>query len=277
MATARSSDGTNVHFQVLGRPSSPPVLLVPGLGEDLVGWTLQRVAFAPRYRTIAFDNRGVGRSDKPPGPYTLDQMVADAVAVLDAAGVESAHVVGLSMGGVISQALGVMHPSRVRSLTLVCTACRNHPWRRQLLEEWAHTAATRGMRVCSHEAMRWLVGPRSLRRFAPALGMVGPLALQCPPHGFVAQIEALLSADESLADRLAEVRVPTLVVAGNQDILTPRGDAEEIAERIAGAELVVISGAAHGLTFEHASTFNRIVLDFLGRSEQAWRRLRPVA
>jgi 3-oxoadipate enol-lactonase len=277
MAMARANDGTLLHFQVLGRRGAPPVLLIAGLGQELTGWTLQRLAFASRYCTIALDNRGVGRSDKPAGDYSLIEMADDAVAVLDALRIDSAHVVGLSMGGAISQVLAVRHPGRLRSLTLVCTACRNHPWRRELLEEWAETARRRGMRALSNEAMRWLVGPRSLRRFAPALGLFGPLALQCPPHAFAAQVNAILAASNALAGDLSKIAVPTLVVAGNQDILTPRGDAEELADRIPGAELVVISGAAHGLTVEHASTFNRIVLEFLGRSERAWPTLRTVA
>ena len=130
MAMARANDGTRLHFQVLGRRGAPPVLLIAGLGQELTGWTLQRLAFASRYCTIAFDNRGVGRSDKPAGAYSLIEMADDAVAVLDALGIDSAHVVGLSMGGAIGQVLAVRHPDRLRSLTLVCTACRNHPWRR---------------------------------------------------------------------------------------------------------------------------------------------------
>ena len=277
MATARASDGTKLHYQLFGRRGAPPVLLIAGLGEDLTGWTLQRVGLGRQYRTIAFDNRGVGRSDKPPGPYSIEAMTADAVAVLDAAGVESAHVIGLSMGGAISQLLAVRHGNRVRSLMLVCTACGNHPWRRELLEQWAATARTQGMGALGREAIRWLVGPRSLRRYSPALGFMGPLALHCPADGFVAQIDALLAIDERFAESLGAVSMPSLIVAGNQDILTPRGDAEELAERIPRAELVVISGAAHGLTVEHAHTFNRIAAEFLGRAEDEWRRVRAAA
>jgi 3-oxoadipate enol-lactonase len=92
-----------------------------------------------------------------------------------------------------------------------------------------------------------------------------------PPHAFTSQVRAILDAPEEMVDVLATLDVPTLVVVGNQDILTPRGDSEELAERIPGAELVVISGAAHGLMIEHATTFNRVVLDFLTRvaGEQA--------
>jgi 3-oxoadipate enol-lactonase len=124
----------------------------------------------------------------------------------------------------------------------------------------------------TREAARWVIGPRSFRRLMPALGWLGPLAFGGPAHGFTAQVEAILDAEEGLAPELGAIDVPTLVVVGNQDILTPRGDSEELADLIPTAELVVISGAAHGLMVEHATTFNRILRDFLGRAESAGHR-----
>ena len=123
------------------------------------------------------------------------------------------------------------------------------------------------MSQMSREAARWVIGPRSFRRLLPAFGWLGPLALGRTPHSFAAQVDAILASSDDAAEMLSEVDVPTLVIVGNQDILTPRGDSEELAERIPGAELVVISGAAHGLMIEHASTFNSILLDFLERTE----------
>jgi 3-oxoadipate enol-lactonase len=267
---ATAPDGARIHYARLGRPGAAPVLMIQGLGADKHLWTLQRLGFAPWYQTVALDNRGAGRSDKPTTPYSLEQMADDAVAVLDHAGIESAHVMGASMGGAISQVFAMRHPERVRSLVLACTACRHHEWRRQLLQEWADRAGESGMRDMSRGAMRWVIGPRSLRRFAPALGWLGPLAFQRPAHAFASQVAAILGADtEAVAAELAEIRVPTLVVVGNQDVLTPRGDSEELAELIPGAELVVISGAAHGLMMEHFASFNQVVLEFLARASKA--------
>jgi 3-oxoadipate enol-lactonase len=264
MATLTTSDGVRLSYDVIGRPDGEPLVMIQGLGADRSGWALQRLPFGARYRTIAFDNRGAGRSDKPFGPYDLHRMADDVVEVLDACRVERAHVMGASMGGVIAQLLAVRHPDRVRSLVLACTACRHHPWRRELLREWAAIANERGMRALSKEAMPWLVGPRSLRRYAPLLGLMRPLVLGAPAHGMSAQVRAILDMDDSVARAaLAAVRVPTLVTVGSQDILTPRGDSEELAEEIPGAELVVITGAAHGFMVEHASTYNRVALDFL--------------
>ena len=145
MPFAIAGDGTRIHYEVTGLTKRAPVLLVQGLGGEKNSWNLQRAALALRHRTIAFDNRGAGRSDKPDGKYNLEEMADDAIAVLDAAGIENAHVVGLSMGGAISQIIALKHPNRVRSLTLVATACRNHAWREELLQSWATTAETEGM------------------------------------------------------------------------------------------------------------------------------------
>jgi 3-oxoadipate enol-lactonase len=262
---AEAADGTRLHYSVSGRRDGEPVLMIQGLGADSRGWLRQRLAFAARHRVIVFDNRGVGRSDRPPGPYDLEVMAADALAVLDAAGVADAHVMGASMGGVISQIIAVRHPERVRSLVLACTACRQLPWRRELLTEWAEVAERDGMGGFTTFAVRWVIGPRSLRRFWPALGLVGTLAQNLTPDSFLAQVEAILATDDDLRFALRAIRAPTLVLVGTQDILTPLGDSEEIADLIPGAELAVIGGGAHGFMFEHASAFNRTVLDFLRR------------
>jgi len=131
------------------------------------------------------------------------------------------------------------------------------------------------MGAMTSRAARWTIGPRSFRRISPAIGWLGPLALSRPPHAFAAQVGAILSVSDDISEQLEQITVPTLVMVGNQDILTPRGDAEELAERIPTAELVVISGAAHGFMVEHGSTFNRILLDFLGRAEAARTRIVP--
>jgi 3-oxoadipate enol-lactonase len=269
MPFVHATDGTRIHFEVTGKSGATPVLMIQGLGASKNAWNLQRIAMATRFRIISFDNRGAGRSDKPTEPFTLEQMADDALAVLDAAGIETAHVVGASMGGVISQIVAVKYPHRVRSLTLVCTACRNHPWRQELLQSWAKTAADKGMIEVGKEAAQWVMSPRSFRRLVPAFTWMGPLAALRPRHSFVSQIDAILNTREDLVDQLSTITAPTMVIVGNQDILTPRGDSEEIAERIPNSELVVISGAAHGLMMEHSSTFNKILIEFLQRTELA--------
>ena len=143
--------------------------------------------------------------------------------------------------------------------TLACTACRHLPWRRELLADWAELAEERGMGEFVRENIRWLMGTRSLRRVWPLATFLAPLVVNVPPHGFAAQARAILAMDDSMADELGAIRAPTLVTVGSQDILTPRGDSEELAERIPGAELVVIRGGAHMVQAEHAGTFNQVV------------------
>ena len=267
MAFTVAKDGTRLHFEVFGCIDGEPLLMIQGLGADARGWTFQRRALGSTYRCITFDNRGVGRSGKPPGPYDLEVMAADALTVLEAAGYDSAHVMGASMGGVIAQLIAVRQPHRVRSLVLACTACRHLPWRVELLEEWAEVAEEKGMGEFARHNLKWLLGPRSLHRIRPflrpALGLLGPIAASAPAESFVAQVRAILAMDDRLRYDLAGIGVPTLVLVGSQDILTPVADSEELAELIPGARLEVIRGGAHGFLAEHAGAFNRAVCDFL--------------
>ncbi len=273
MAHVRTSDGIRIHYDVVGRRDAEPLLMIQGLGADSRGWMLQRLAFVRHHRIITFDNRGVGRSDKPLGPYDLERMALDAIEVLDAAGVDSAHVMGASMGGVIAQILAVRHPERIRSLVLACTACRHQGWRRWLLEQWAEEARDQGMRVWAQHNLRWIVGPRSMRRFWPAFNALSGVFISAPAHAFVAQVRAILDIDEGLRDEVPDHTPPTLVICGSQDILTPQSDSEELAELIPGAELVVVRGASHGFMVEAAPAFNRVVGEFLGRVVRERRAL----
>jgi 3-oxoadipate enol-lactonase len=225
--------------------------------------TIRGGAFTRRHRCIVPDNRGTGRSDVPRGPYSLFEMAADALAVLDGAGVERAHVVGASMGGIIAQVIGVLHPERTRSLTLACTACRHHEWRRELLADWAEAVSERGMAALADDALRWLVGPRLRKRFGLWINVLARVLLSQDPGGFVAQVEAILDMSDELRHELATIEVPTLIVTGSQDALTPVGDAEELHELIPTSRLEIVSGAAHGLMAEAPNAFNDAVLRFL--------------
>jgi 3-oxoadipate enol-lactonase len=215
---------------------------------------------------VLVDNRGAGRSDKPPGPYDLLLMAEDAVACLRAAGFESAHVLGASMGGILAQIIAAQHPERVRSLVIACSSCQHHQWRCELLEEWVDVVRANGMRSLAKTNMEWLIGGRSLRRVSLGMRLFSPLAFTLGGAAFISQVQAILAMDEALGISLADVVAPTLVMVGSQDRLTPMGDSEEVASRIAGAELAVVRGGAHLFMVEHAGTFNRLVLDFLQRT-----------
>jgi len=267
VATARAGDGTSIYYETWGR--GEPLLLISGLATDLRIWACQRMVFGRRFRCIAIDNRGSGRSEKPEGPYSLEQMAADAVAVLDAEGVGRAHVVGHSMGSYVAQTMAVQHPDRLRSLTLAGTACRHQPWRLDLLARWQETARTQGVHAWARRAFPWLLGPRTAWTFGLFINMLWPMILRQPAHAFDGQIEALLNAPDCERGRLESVDVPTLVVCGARDTLTTPGDAAEVASLIPDSRLVTLKGAGHGLMLEAAPDFNAAVLGFLAELTRA--------
>jgi len=263
MKVATASDGFPIAYEAYGRADAEPMLMIQGLGADSHGWALQRMAFGRRFRCIAVDNRGVGGTAGAPHPFSLEQMAADAIAVLDAEGIERAHVMGASMGGAIAQIIAVRHPDRVQSLVLACTACSNPEWRRELLSEWAAAVDARGMSAMAGEGLRWLVGPRLQRRFGVWLNLMARIVLGTTPESFVAQVEAILAVDDEIRFELEGVRAPTLVITGTQDLLTPLGDAEELHELIPTSRLFELRGAAHALMVEAPNAYNRAVLEFL--------------
>ena len=263
MPDVRTDDGVNIAYSAWGRRDGSPVVMIQGLGVDGRGWALQRGAFGRKHRCLAVDNRGTGHSDAPPGPYDLQRMAEDVIAVLDDAGIERAHVVGASMGGVIAQIIGVLHPERTLSLTLACTACRHHEWRRELFREWADDVNQRGMLGLFPDGMRWLIGARLQKRFGVFVNVLARVLIQTRPEAFIAQIDAINDASDELRFELPKVAVPTLVITGSQDTLTPLGDAEELAELISTSRLYVLRGVAHGLMAESPNVFNDVVLKFL--------------
>ena len=266
MASATSADGTVIYYETWGR--GEPLLLLSGLATDLRIWACQRLAFGRRFRCIAVDNRGSGRSGKPDGPYSLEQMAADAVAVLDAEGISRAHVLGHSMGSYIAQVMAVQHPDRLRSLTLAGTACRHVSWRMELLERWQETARDHGVHAWARRAFPYLLGPRTAWTLGLFINMLWPIILQQPRHAFDGQIEALLSAPDDQCGRLREVEAPTLIVCGGRDTLTTPADGAEVAALISDSRLVTLKGAGHGLMLEAAPDFNAAVLDFLTAVER---------
>ena len=268
MPTALAGDGAGIYYETWGKRDGEPLLLIPGLTADLRIWACQRMVFGRRYRCIALDNRGSGRSDKPPGPYSLTQMADDALAVLDAERVTAAHVLGYSMGSLAAADLAVVYPGRVRSLTMAGTTCRHHDWRRELLTSWVEVASHRGVHMMVRTAFPWLVGPAG-RRIGAWVHLLWPLLLSQPAHAFAAQVEAILELADEAAAGLCAVAVPTLVLVGGEDRLTPPADAEEVAALIPGSRLEMIAGAGHGLMVEAAPDFNAAVLRFLAEASLA--------
>ncbi|MHB8670960.1 MAG: alpha/beta fold hydrolase [Acidimicrobiales bacterium] len=242
-----------------------PILLIMGLGYSSDMWYRILPALNTRFRTIRFDNRGVGRTGVPPGPYSMEQMAADAVAVLDAAGVESAHVVGASMGGVIAQELVLGFPQRVRSLALFCTAPGGPDTvpAEPAAMEMATARATMDPLEAAEVAIPFVYAPGTPRSridedFAVRMRM------PTSPEGYANQLHGVISHGGTLS-RLGRVAVPTLVVSGNQDRLVNPANARVLADAIPGAQLVLLDGASHILFTDQTEALQAAFLDFLGR------------
>jgi 3-oxoadipate enol-lactonase len=245
-----------------------PLLLIMGFGGDHTAWAFQMAALAARYRVIAFDNRGVGQTDAPDHPYTTRLMARDALGLMDALDVERAHVIGISMGGMIAQELALECPARVRSLHLGCTLARPDTYLLALNRAWREMRIAMGREATLRTLALWLFAPTTFAERPELLETLLQTSLANPyPQtltGFLRQGEAVAAHDT--LERLSTIRCPTLVSVAEDDILVPPRFSRAIASRIAGAELAVIPAAGHGYFLEQPETFNQLALDFVGRS-----------
>jgi len=253
-------DGARLHVLDQGRGDA--VLWLQGLNAPAAAWSVQLAHFSQTHRGLAPDARGVGQSDATEGPYTTGQLAEDALLVLDAAEVERAHLVGLSLGGAVAQELALRHPGRVRSLALLSTFAAQSPRGRALLEAWRALypvayADPKLRRPWELQAYSWLFTDRFWRSEAnvrAALRFAGTQPQQTP-RGFLGQVDAALSHDTR--DGLAGLRVPTLVLHGEIDQLSPKANAEELAGLIPGAELRILPGVGHAVNLEGQRDTNK--------------------
>lgn len=268
MPKARVGD-VGLYYVEAGR--GEPVLLIMGFGGDHLAWGMQVPVLAERHRVIAFDNRGAGQSDAPDHPYTTRTMADDAAGLLAALGVEQAHVIGLSMGGMIAQELALNHPARVRTLQLHATYARPDAYLRALMASWRTVRSALGREDALRAMAPWLFAPATYNERPGFVETVLQTALASPhPQsltGFLRQSEAVIAHDA--LDRLPAIRCPTLVSVAEQDGLVPPRFSRELADRIPGAELVVIPRGGHVCLWEHADAFNDLCLGFLARHAHA--------
>jgi 3-oxoadipate enol-lactonase len=254
------SHGTRIYWDEQG--AGAPILLIMGLGYPSAMWHRARPALSASYRTIALDNRGVGQSDVPPGPYSIALMASDAAAVLDAAGVPSAHVFGVSMGGMIAQEFALRYPERVQSLILGCTAAGGPNAKRA---EPAAIEMLKARTWMSREQAAEAAVPFIYDAATPRHLIDEDIAQRHPwpttPAGYLAQLQAIL-AWESFS-RLPQITAPTLVVHGKVDRLVPPGNGELIAAHIPGAQLVLLERASHLFSTDQPEAAEKAVLEFL--------------
>jgi pimeloyl-ACP methyl ester carboxylesterase len=253
------NQGTKIYWDEQGQ--GPPALLIMGLGYTSAMWQRIRPALSQHFRTIAFDNRGVGLSDVPPGPYSIATMASDAAAVLDAAGVACAHVFGVSMGGMIAQEFALQYPARTRSLILGCTAAGG-PSAVRAESKVADVLMARGM---TPEQAREVILPYIYDAATPREKIEQDVSLRQrwlpSPEGYMAQLQAILAWESY--DRIAQIAAPTLVIHGKSDALVPPGNGELIAGRIPGANLVLLEHASHMFLTDQTQAAHKEILKFL--------------
>lgn len=255
------NQGAKIYWDEQG--SGDPVLLIMGLGYPSYLWHRTRPALNERYRTIAIDNRGSGQSDVPSAPaYPIPLMASDAAAALDAAGIKSAHVFGLSMGGMIAQEFALQYPERVRSLILGCTA-PGGPNAVRAEKKVNDVLMARGLTPEeAAKAMRPFIYDSS----TPPDRIEEDLAIRRKwfpkPEGYLAQLQGIFAWESY--PRLERISVPTLVIHGLSDQLVPPGNGELIAAKIPKAKLVMLPQASHIFTTDQPEPSKRAVMDFLG-------------
>lgn len=264
------NQGARIYWDEQG--SGAPLLLIMGLGWTSHAWYRTRPILNQRYRTIAFDNRGVGQSDVPPGPYSIPQMTSDAAAVLGAAKVNAAHIFGVSMGGMIAQEFALQYPQKVRSLILGCTAAggpeavRAEPAVLQVLMT----------RSPNPDEFAKAIGPFIYDRGTPPKSIEEDTEVRRKWYptadAYSAQLQAIL-AWESYS-RISQITQPTLVLHGENDKLVPPENGKLIAARISGAKLVLIPNASHIFLTDQTAAAHTAILDFLG-AQATRQRERP--
>jgi len=258
-----SVNGIEIYYVEAG--AGEPLVLLMGFGGDHLSWGFQTSALGAKYRVIAFDNRGSGRSSAPDLPYTTRMMADDTVALMDRLGIDRAHVLGVSLGGMIAQEVALNHPARVRSLQLHCTAARADRYMLALLENLRTVRATLGADLAQRAMALWLFAPSTFNERPEFVEMLLHAASTQPyPQsdvGFARQGDAVVSHDA--LDRLATIACPTLVTVGEEDQLAPLRFSREIVHALPRAEFHTVPRAGHVYFWERPAEFNALCLEFL--------------
>lgn len=257
-----SANGIDIAYRFDGPEDAPPLMLSNSLSSALGMWDAQVEALTPTYRVLRYDTRGHGETSAPPGPYTMDMLTADVIGLLDALEIERTAYCGLSMGGMIGQQLGLEHADRFTGLVLSNTTSRWPDGAGVLWSGRIRAAQQQGVAALAEATLeRWFTH-EYLERRSPDVGKIARYIRKTPTVGFIGACEAIRDID--YLDRLSEISLPVLVIAGAEDPSTPVSAAEDIHNAIAGSRLVVIEEAAHLANVEQAAKYNEVLLEFLG-------------
>jgi 3-oxoadipate enol-lactonase len=252
------NNGARLYYELEGREDAPVLVLSNSLGTTLDMWAPQMPALLQHFRVLRHDARGHGRSDVTPGPYTIAQLGADVLALMDQLGIARAHFCGLSMGGMIGMWLGTHHASRLDRLVLCNTAARigsPDTWNPRIAKVEAEGMAS----VVDTVLERWFTA--GFRARAPGLvAVVRDMLLNTAPAGYSANCAAVRDMDQRA--EVASITLPTLVIAGTHDGSTPAADGRAVADAIRGARFVELD-AAHLSNWEQSEQFTQALLGFL--------------
>jgi 3-oxoadipate enol-lactonase len=252
------ADGCPINVQVEGPEGAPVLMLSNSLGTDLTMWNDQATAFTQHFQLVRYDRRGHGKSGVPKGPYSMERLGRDVIAILDGLGIKTTNWCGLSMGGMVGMWLGAFAPERIEKLVLSSTSA--YMADKALWNDRIATARVKGLAALADGTMeRWFT--KEFRERSPqAVARLKQMMLATPVEGYAACCEAVRDMDHR--DILGRITAPTLVIAGRHDPATTVENAEFIRSRIPGAALTVLD-AAHIANVEQAQRYTETVLDFL--------------
>jgi aminoacrylate hydrolase len=261
MPKATVSDG-EIYYEDVGR--GDPLIFVSGLSGIARYWQPQLALFSARFRVITYDQRGTGASDKIQRKFSLDQMATELAGLMDALGIARAHIVGLSTGGAIGQTLAIEQPGRVDRLVMCSTWTHCDPWFRRLFEARRLMYEQCGSDLHGRFHPLWLYSPDYVNEHDAEIEEERKRSASSAPPVEVAvgRINALLEFDRRTS--LSRIVAPTLVIASDNDYITPSYYAQSLAQKIPRARLQIVEGGGHSLSKTRPDVFNQLVLDFLG-------------
>jgi 3-oxoadipate enol-lactonase len=250
-----------INYELSGKKGAPVVVLSHSLSTNLLMWNPQIDALNPYLQVLRYDTRGHGATEAPSGSYTLELLAEDVIGLLDALGMDRVHFVGLSMGGMIGQCLGLNHPHRLMSLVLCGTASIIPAEAQPVWQERLDKVRKKGMAALSEETLeRWFT-PAFLRQNPPVVKLIREQILTTPVAGFIGCAEAIRRLN--YLDQISGIKTPTLIMVGEDDPGTPVSASEAMHERITDSTLVVLPSARHLSNVEQTAPFNAALLKFL--------------
>jgi 3-oxoadipate enol-lactonase len=262
MPTA-SVNGIDINYRLEG-DGPETIVLINGLADDLETWVLQMDdLLGAGYRVLRFDNRGVGQTSKPEGPYTSRMLADDAKALVDELGLRDVHLMGVSMGGMIAQEYALNHGGDLRTLTLACTYAAPGPFCSRMFAMWHDMAPVNGVPFIMRDVTLWaFTVPFFEEREDEAKEFEAEMAaMDMSVEAYLAQLHVIQTHDTT--GRLDRISTPTLVLAGEQDILIPVSLSKRLQEQIPGADWATTKGG-HACMWEHPAEFNRTYLEWIG-------------